>query len=396
MISKGLIELIFSAFSIERWNDHPRTEQFTEMDKQAHKAMIAYFIARDEEACGTPVNWDRLICNGAFSFFHRVLVTDIKPPIFHRLMADAVQQQRLNTWVFKQLEPLLSPLEGDLCVRCREYLESSSTTVEDDILSAAHYIATRWEFKYIYHWSKPFYGIEKTKDEIEDEIKKYRYLHSVDGILDDTGSLSDLISLVGQLRFQKRWAQLHRLPRTSVLGHLLMVALLSWLASIEIGTGSCRRRNDFYAGLFHDLPEVLTRDIISPVKRSVKGLEELIKQLEIQSMEESLLPLVPSSWRDDVLYFVTNEFENRIRTNGKVHIIGRDFTEEEGRDENDPVDGKIVEICDKLSAYIEAKESIRIGIRPPHLEEAAVRIYDKFVRRASCGFSANRLFDYFK
>lgn len=41
MIKRGLIETIFSAFSIERWNDHPRTAQFTEMDKQAHKAIIA-------------------------------------------------------------------------------------------------------------------------------------------------------------------------------------------------------------------------------------------------------------------------------------------------------------------------------------------------------------------
>ena len=32
MISKGLMELIFSASSIERWNDHPRTAQFTEID----------------------------------------------------------------------------------------------------------------------------------------------------------------------------------------------------------------------------------------------------------------------------------------------------------------------------------------------------------------------------
>ena len=79
MISKALMELIFSAASIERWNDHPRTPQFTELDKQSHKAMIAWFIARAEEDRGRTVNWDRLIRNGAFSFLHRVLVTDIKP-----------------------------------------------------------------------------------------------------------------------------------------------------------------------------------------------------------------------------------------------------------------------------------------------------------------------------
>ena len=397
MITKGIMELIFSGFSIERWNDHPRTAQFTEMDKQAHKAMIAYFIARTEQERGKSVNWDRLIRNGAFSFFHRVLVTDIKPPIFHRLMADKVQQRQLNAWVFKQLQPLLSPLGGDLCDRCREYLDTTPDSFEDRILSAAHYIATRWEFKYIYHWSKPYYGIERTKREILDEIEKHRSLALVGEILEEkSGGVSDLISLVGQLRFQKRWAQLHRVPQTSVLGHLLMVALLSWLIAIEIGAGSRRRRNDFYGGLFHDLPEVLTRDIISPVKRSVKGLEELIKQLERQVMGESLLPLLPHSWRADMLYLVMDEFENRIRVDGEINIIPRDMTADEGRDENDPVDGKIIEICDKLSAYIEAKESMRIGISPPQLEEAALRIYDRFKDRSAAGFPANSLFDCFK
>jgi putative hydrolase of HD superfamily len=398
MISKGLMELIFSASSIERWNDHPRTNQFTEMDKQAHKAMIAYFIARAEEDRGASVNWQRLIRNGIFSFLHRVLVTDIKPPIFHRLMADPVQHKQLNSWVYEHIEPLLMPLKGDLCVQCREYLSSAQDTFEDRILGAAHYIATRWEFGFIYYWSKPLYGIEKTRAEIMGEIEKYRDLAVVEDILSspsDTG-FNALFSLVGQLQFQKRWAQVQRLPATSVLGHLLMVAVLSWLISIEIGAGERRRRNDFYGGLFHDLPEVLTRDIISPVKRSVRGLDELVKKLERQVMEENFFPLLPQKWRADMLYMVMDEFENRVRPGGKVKLIPRDLTAEEGRDEMDPVDGRIIEVCDKLSAYIEAKESIRLGIRPVQLEEAAIRLSDSFAGRVVAGYEAKSLFDCFK
>ena len=265
-------------------------------------------------------------------------------------------------------------------------------------LGAAHYIATRWEFGFIYYWSKPLYGIEKTRAEIMGEIEKYRDLAVVEDILSspsDTG-FNALFSLVGQLQFQKRWAQVQRLPATSVLGHLLMVAVLSWLISIEIGAGEKRRRNDFYGGLFHDLPEVLTRDIISPVKRSVKGLEELIKELERQVMEENFFPLLPRKWRADMLYMVMDEFENRVRPGGKVSIIPRDLTAEEGRDEMDPVDGRIIEVCDKLSAYIEAKESIRLGIRPVQLEEAAIRLSDSFAGRVVAGYEAKSLFDCFK
>lgn len=397
MISKGLMELIFSASSIERWNDHPRTAQFTEIDKQAHKAMIAYFIARAEEDRGRTVDWNRLVANGAFSFLHRVLVTDIKPPVFHRLMQDRAQQRQLNDWVYAQLEPLLSPLDYPLCGQCRAYLGSVPDSLEDRILGAAHYIATRWEFGFIYYWSKPLYGIEKTREEIMGEIEKYRDLAAVGDILSpEGGAFNDLISLVGQLQFQKRWAQVQRLPPTSVLGHLLVVALLSWLISLEIGAGARRRRNDFYGGLFHDLPEVLTRDIISPVKRSVKGLDELVKKLERRGVEENLFPLLPPAWRDDVLYMVMDEFENRVRTNGRVRVIGRDLADAEGRDEMDPVDGRVIEVCDKLSAYIEARESIRIGVRPSALEEASMRLYDSFASRRVAGYEVKALFDCFK
>jgi putative hydrolase of HD superfamily len=70
-------------------------------------------------------------------------------------------------------------------------------------------------------------------------------------------------------------------------------------------------------GLFHDLPEVLTRDIISPVKRSIRGLDELIKQIEKEQVAEKLLPLLPASWHQDINYYTENEFANKCRVDGE-------------------------------------------------------------------------------
>ena len=50
MISKPILELLYEAAHIQRWNDHMRPSQgFTELDKQAHKMIFAYVIARFEE-----------------------------------------------------------------------------------------------------------------------------------------------------------------------------------------------------------------------------------------------------------------------------------------------------------------------------------------------------------
>jgi len=46
MITKELLELLFEAASIQRWNDHNRPEHFTELDKQAHKMIYAYVLAK--------------------------------------------------------------------------------------------------------------------------------------------------------------------------------------------------------------------------------------------------------------------------------------------------------------------------------------------------------------
>jgi putative hydrolases of HD superfamily len=42
---------------------------------------------------------------------------------------------------------------------------------------------------------------------------------------------------------------------------------------------------------------VLTRDIISPIKRSIEGLDELIKETNSGQMEDVLLPLLPRPGR---------------------------------------------------------------------------------------------------
>ena len=44
-----LMERFTKAASMQRWNDHIRPVEFTELDKQAHKMVIAYILAKSEE-----------------------------------------------------------------------------------------------------------------------------------------------------------------------------------------------------------------------------------------------------------------------------------------------------------------------------------------------------------
>jgi putative hydrolase of HD superfamily len=397
MIEK-LIERFFEAASMQRWNDHIRPVELTELDKQAHKMVIAYVIAKiEEDRKGKGhVNWLNLIESFIFEFLYRLVLTDIKPPVFHRMMAE--RRQELNNHVLNELKEDFDYLNDEKFKhKFESYFMRDENTLERRILRAAHYLATNWEFKIIYHSAPFIYGIEKTKENIENQIEDHYDLIGVQKILLGKKSYG-FVDLCGQLRFQKRWAHSPRVPETSVLGHMLIVAITAYLCTIKMESEPCERRvyNNFFAGLFHDLPEVSTRDIISPIK-SAAGLEDIIKDYENERMKEEVLPLLPKTWHDEMKYFTEDEFENKIKKEGvpQKGIKFKEMNKKYNRNEYSPIDGELIRACDKLAAFIETNLSIEYGITSRYLEEGRENIFDAYRNKVISGTDFGRIFNYF-
>ena len=154
------------------------------------------------------------------------------------------------------------------------------------------------------------------------------------------------------MRFQYRWGHIYRIPRTSVLGHMLIVAILSYLFSLDLNASDKRKVNNFFTGLFHDLPEVLTRDVLNPIKQSIPGLDGLIKEYEHKEMEQKVYPLVPAEWREELKRFTMNEFENNIIIDNQIKpVVFNDICNKYNDDMYSARDGELVKACDKLSAF---------------------------------------------
>jgi putative hydrolase of HD superfamily len=205
------------------------------------------------------------------------------------------------------------------------------------------------------------------------------------------------MDLVGQLRFQQRWAQTPRIPETSVLGHMLIVAMLSYLCNVELEACDKRLVNNYFAGLFHDLPEVLTRDIVSPVKKSVEGLDELIKEIENRQVEELLLPLLPAGWHSEIRYFTEDEFSNKIFVGNRVQLVeSGEIASKYNEDRYSPIDGELIQACDHFAAYMEAYLSISHGIQSHYLTEGYRSIYSQYEGQTVGGFDIGSWFAYFK
>lgn len=391
MIRKALVLKVFDAAYMQRWNDKVRPVELVELDKQAHKMITAFFLGKFEEE--TPgFSWTEVIEGGIFELLQRLVITDLKPPIFYKIKADREKYKKLNEWVYKEIEPIISPLGKDFCGRFKAYFNKSGGSINKKILSASHFYATKWEFDIIERANPDGYEINSIKQDLQ---KKQRHYSGLKGMvqLRDVARYRDFLDLCGQLRFQARWANLHRVPKTSVIGHSLFVAVLSYLFSLEIRACDKRCINNYFTGLFHDLPEVLTRDIISPVKRSVEGLSALIKQYEKEQMEQEVYGLIPREWHKDVRTFTEREFDSIITLRGRrKKISSAEISERYNADSYNPRDGVLVKAVDSLAAFIEAYVAIRNGSYSREFQEAKLEFRNAYGRATIAGINFGEIY----
>ena len=74
--------------------------------------IIAYIIASfEEQDKRVEVDWLKLIEGGIFEYLHRIVLTDIKPPVYHKLMNE--RGNEINKWVYEQLGDDLQSIKGD-------------------------------------------------------------------------------------------------------------------------------------------------------------------------------------------------------------------------------------------------------------------------------------------
>ncbi len=215
---------LFKGFTVLRWNDKLRPVEFIEMDKHAHKMIIAWCLAKYEERNGISVNWENIIKGGVYELLRRIVIRDIKSPIFFKIKKDYKDAYRkLNQWVLNYFEQL--NLDKTLLEELRLYIveETWSTIFSRYILNASHKYSSYLEFLLIKQINPYGYEIEKIDREMLKDIEQFLELEGIRRLITKQ-KISDFVELCGQLRFQVRWSQTPRIPRTSVLGHSMFVA----------------------------------------------------------------------------------------------------------------------------------------------------------------------------
>ena len=279
------------------------------------------------------------------------------------------------------------------------------------VLRAAHKFSAMREFQMLSVVNEPY----RTKDiekQLNQDIESFLDLRGLQLLLTKQRPYEFLL-MVEQLRFQTRWNQTPRVPKTSVLGHSYFVAILTLILGRQPNLKMCpnRRYNNFFSALFHDLPEAVTRDILSPVKQATDELPSIVKNIEDEIVRKELLPLMEDFYRDELMYFTNDEFENRIiipqlnqeddKTSKYDYTLQRvsfeDLNEKFNEDKYCPIDGKLVRLADHISAFVEADSSIKFGITSAHLVQGRDNIKKSYANKGEVnGINLSKFFDLFE
>ncbi|MGP1586728.1 MAG: HD domain-containing protein [Treponemataceae bacterium] len=373
MIQKKFALKIFEAFSIDRWNDMICPFEMVEMDKSGERMVLSYIIGKYEEEKGNIVDWHWIMYASFFDLLKKIALCDIKSPVQRKIKFEYPEEyKKLNEWVLIQYEQVID--DKELFDIFADYLNGKflpNTEITHRVYKAAHKYSTMREFQMlsIVNEKDRLIKIEK---EINEDLQPYLDLTGLQLLLTKQKPY-DFLLIIEQLRFQIRWNQTPRVPKTSVLGHCFFVAIFTLLLGRNQSVEFCKKReyNNFFSALFHDLPESVTRDIISPVKQATRQLPAVVKKLEDEIMEQQLVPLMEKFYVDEVLYFTADEFENRICLDNdyknSVSVSFERLNSEFNCDSFNPVDGCLVRCSDHIAAFIEADCSINHGISSIHL-----------------------------
>jgi putative hydrolase of HD superfamily len=256
-------------FTIQRWNNRPALLRFTEADNSFNTLFLSFvFVAvqnsdslNRSQALENSLRW-RLSRE-----LPKIVLSDVSLQLKERI-------ERFAPHVWSEVrKKALDDLKNIADEETVKLLVSETQECNPLDKLADLYISylEAQENGKLYDYSQPLKELKEKINNIsqtipQTELKKYweiaQYVWT---------PLLNLTSMV-------RWNRTHRNVRTSVSGHSFIVVTIAYLIAKLLKFESVEEI--ITKGLLHDLPEAFTGDVITPTKKKVAGLDELVANVE--------------------------------------------------------------------------------------------------------------------
>ncbi len=299
MISR-LIELALNLFTINRWNTSPHVERITDADNAGfalHVALLLAYIHNDSAGNTDRIDYDKMIKRMVLKDLPKAILSDISLNTKEYIKSTSLElwQKTFSSALEEVLVDVPQSWRGDF----RDKIENAKDdSTEGIIISFSDAYSAYLECDFNARVFPEYYH-KPLKESVErfEAFRKYDYVNQ----LLTSEQLKDYLLQVRTLMNSVRWNQVNRNIKTTVAGHTFFVTFITTLFSYIAGQsekdhGECEGM--LLQSAFHDIPEALTGDIISPTKRRIPGFEDIVTEVEEQMVDEYLIGLLPGDPSD--------------------------------------------------------------------------------------------------
>lgn len=304
------------------------------MDNTGFVIHIALFLGYLEEQEWNTIDKEFLIKRIIFDSFKGLILSDINAGTREYI-------KQIDSNMFEQVEnkALSKILTLDSLPYIKADIEATllntKNTKEIALISAARKYAWFLECNVNHKIFSEVYEVPLSQIVVDLE-KSRKEIKSLDILLKNENYKKYILN-IRRLSHAMRWSGEAKIIPISVMSHLVIVGFISYIiASIENENGAHLDVLDLLMRwIYHDIPEAITGDIITPTKTSVEWFPEVLEEVEQKMLDDYLFSFIPKEYKDELFSLVFHPFWGE--------------------------NGKIVKYADILSALFEARTEVISG-----------------------------------
>ena len=313
-----VVTALESMLALQRWNFLPRVETWVEAENAAYVTHMGYAIGR---ACGLRTEeLEVLLIRSLLKSLNKHYLTDISLPVREQLKAknlkawtglvDAAAKKTARLFPGRLGDELYGYLTDKPCYQIAGRPARACIEVENVIkfaqLRVAYEECATNQQVYNAEYAPIIADLKKRMTQVPGYRKYAQVL----------AKHPEYFLRIKRLKHLRRWNRINRMVVSSVLGHVHLVAVL--IVVLGRLSGDKTTKHFFYEallkGLFHDVPESLTGDIITPVKAELARHDDgLLGEVETALTQDFTASAPPGVKEDLENYHLLREMDARYQ-----------------------------------------------------------------------------------
>jgi putative hydrolases of HD superfamily len=292
-----------------RWNNFPRVADIKQLDNVGMTLHTALFLAYHEKTLwGVELDELYIIKKIIFSSLSDLVLSDINSGTkAHIKETNPLIFQQLYTQAFAFFQNQETP--DFLLVDFEHTLTRNDREREEMLILAAKKYTAYCEALthakiYPFIYELPLQEIQDCFPKLASTLPSFAFL-----LWDESSQkyLTHLSRLVSALR----WNMRQRIYPISVMSHKVIMTYIVYIIGM---TGNQNgEQNDIlsllYRAIYHDVPEIITGDIVTPTKKAVPGFAELLEIVETEMMKKYFFRYISPEYTKFLSPYILYPFE---------------------------------------------------------------------------------------